>query len=233
MIENVFSKLCLSETHGDLIRNIVSLRVSEDIFDDLADNPKDWESGIKLELETKPKPFFSATPIIDRPFEEAIWNDAIDYPFKNWMRSRFSDGSFGVWYGGDTLDTTIYETAHHWRRQLLEDAGFTQPGIKIDRMIFSVRCDAALIDFRLAASEFSSLIDPSDYTLTHQIGARLHKEGHPGLITRSARCSGELYAILNPRVLSNPCRMCYLTYTTTRNGIEVERDPGSILMEIP
>ncbi|MDE2259393.1 MAG: RES family NAD+ phosphorylase [Betaproteobacteria bacterium] len=232
-MENVFSRLCLSETHGYLVRNIVSLRVSEDLFDDLSGDRTHWESAIKLEIETKPKPFTSAIPIIDRPFEEALWNDAIDYPFKNWMRSRFSDGSFGVWYGGDTFDTTIYETAYHWRRQFLDDAGFTQPGTKIDRMIFSVRCDAALVDFRLAAPEFPALIDPADYTLTHQIGSRLHKEGHPGLITKSARCSGDVYAILNPRVLSNPRQICYLTYTTTGRGVEVERDPGSVLMVIP
>lgn len=230
MIENVFASLVLAETHGDLVRNIVSLRVSQDLFDDLSDDPEAWSSAIDLEIATKPKFFTSPTPAIDRPFEEAVWNDAIDYPFKHWMRSRYSDGTFGVWYGADTIETTIFETMHHWRSGLLADAGFLQPGIKIERKIFSVRCDAALVDLRPAVPAFPALVDSSDYSLTQQIGARLHREGHPGLVTRSARCAGDMYSVLNPKVLKNPGHTCYLMYTTTDHGIEVERQPGVVMM---
>lgn len=233
MIENVFANLSLAETHGDLVRNIVSLRVSEDIFDDLSDDPAAFQSAINLEIETKPPPFESRIPIIDRPFEESIWNEAIGYPFTNWMRSRYSDGSFGVWYGADSVETTIYETAHHWKTGLLADAGFLEPGVKIERRIYNVRCDAALIDLRPAVADFPSLRDSVDYTLTQQIGARLHREGHPGLTSKSARCpDGDVYAVLNPRVLRDPRLACWLTYTITKQGIEVERTPGTVLLLI-
>ena len=233
MIENVFAAITLAETHGDVIRNIVSLRVSEDLFDDLSDDRGAWNSAIELELMTKPAHFKSATPVIDRPFEEAAWNDAIGYPFKHWMRSRYSDGSFGVWYGADSIDTTIHETAHHWREGLLADAGFIGPGIKIERKIYNVRCDAALVDLRPAVAGFPSLVDLRDYTITQQIGARLHREGHPGLVTRSSRCGGDIYTVLNPKVLRDPRQVCNLTYTTTDHGIEVERQPGTVLMVLP
>lgn len=232
MIENVFEQIRLAETHGDLVRNIVSMRISQDLFDDLSDDPAAWEAAIQLELETKPKTFNSATPIIHRPFEEAEWNDAIGFPFKNWMRSRYSDGSFGVWYGSDDIETTVYETVHHWHSRLLQDAGFLQPGIKIERKVYRVRADAALVDLRSAVENYQALIDPTDYTLTHQVGARLHREGHPGLITKSARCNGDVYAVLNPKVLSNPRQACYLTYITTGQGIVVEREPGKIWLTV-
>jgi len=231
VIDNVFLEIALAETHQDLLRNIVSLRLSEDLFDDLSDDPAALQSAIDLEMVTKPKPFVSTSPIIGRPFEEAHWNEAIDYPFKNWMKTRYSDGTFGVWYGADSIETTVFESVHHWRTQFLHDAGFIQPGIKVERKVYSVRCDAALVDLRPKITACPALVDPADYTLTHQVGAKLHREGHPGLVTKSARCSGDTYAILNPQVLSSPRQVTFLTYTTTERGVTVEREPGVIWLE--
>lgn len=231
-MEAIFAKLRLADIHDDLYRNIVSLRITENLFDDLSDNHADWNTAIELELQTKPATYISATPIIHRPFEEAAWNEAIGFPFRTWSRSRYSDGSFGVWYGSDTIETTIYETVYHWRNNLLADAGFTAPGIKIERRVHLVRCDAALVDLRSLVKHHPMLVDKTDYTLTHQLGGRLHREGHPGLLTKSARCSGNVYAILNPAILSNPRPNCYLTYTTTEKGVEVERAPGELLLTV-
>jgi hypothetical protein len=232
-MNHVFEHTGLADTHTDLMRNIVSMRVSQDLFDDLSDNPADRDAAIALELATKPRLFSSPQPVIQRPFEEAAWNEAIRYPFTHWMRSRFSDGSFGVWYGADSVETSIHETVHHWRKGLLADAGFDRPGIRVERKLYRVRCDAALVDLRSAIAHEAALLDPVDYTLTHQIGTKLHREGHPGLISRSARCDGEIYAILNPRVLSSPRQACLLTYISTENGsVRIEREPGATWMEI-
>lgn len=232
-LDGIFARLKLADTHDDLYRNIVSLRVSEYLFDDLSDQAEDWQAAIALELQTKPATYVSHTPIIHRPFEEAAWDEAIGFPFRRWTSSRFSDGSFGVWYGADSVTTTIHETVYHWRYGLLADAGFIEPGIRIERRVHLVRCDAALVDLRNAVNKYPMLVDKKDYTLTHQVGGRLHREGHPGLATISARCRGVVYAILNPSVLSNPRSHCYLTYTTTANGVDVERSPGKVLLNAP
>ncbi|MDP1634720.1 MAG: RES family NAD+ phosphorylase [Gallionellaceae bacterium] len=232
-MNTIFAGLRLADTHSDLYRNIVSLRVTENLFDDLSENPSDWQQAIELEVQTQPATYISKTPIIHRPFEEAAWNEAIGFPFREWSRSRYSDGSFGVWYGSDTLETTIYETVHYWRNSLLADAGFAAPGIIIERRVHLVRCDAALIDLRDMVAQHPMLVSPNDYTVTQQVGARLHKEGHPGLVTASARCVGDVYAVFNPAVLSNPRPNCYLTYTTTDDGVDVERTPGESLLSIP
>ena len=232
MIDPIFAQARLAETHGDLVRNIVSIRVSQDLFDDLSDNPADWQTAIKLELATKPRMFVSPVPVIDRPFEDARWNDAIHYPFRHWMKSRYSDGSFGVWYGADSIETTVHETVHHWRSGFLQDAGFTRPGIRAERKLYRVRCDAALVDLRPAVAHVLALVDPADYSLTQQIGARLHREGHPGLVSRSARCDGDIHGVLNPAVLSDPRQVCFLTYSTTDGGVVVEREPGQVWMRL-
>ncbi|MFA7349604.1 MAG: RES family NAD+ phosphorylase [Methylotenera sp.] len=228
-MDSLFSNLILTDIHQNVARNIVSLRVSEDLFDDLTDDPEAWQAAQLLEMETKPKLFNSHQPIIDRPFEEAEWNTAIGYPFQNSSQSRFSDGSFGVWYGAESIETTVYETAYHWQKILLDDAGFNKPGVEIERRIYMVQCDSLLIDLRPQIKTHPEIIHASDYTATHAIGSKLHREGHPGLITKSARiCRGDVYAIFTPNVLSNPVHSCYLTYRTTATGVQVERAPGVV-----
>ena len=83
-----------------------------------------------------------------------------------------------------------------------------------------------------AVAAFPGIIDPIDYTLTHQIGARLHREGHPGVLSLSARGEGSIYAVLNQKVLTDPRQVCFLTYITTENGISIEREPGVTWFEI-
>ena len=59
------------------------------------------------------------------------------------------------------------------------------------------------------------------------VGARIHREGHPGLLTPSVRRpAGENAAIFNPDVLSNPRLNCQLTYRLHGDQIMVEKQPG-------
>lgn len=232
-MDSLFSTLCLTDIHQNIARNIVSLRVSENLFDDLTDDPKAWQAAQLLEMETKSKLFNSHQPMIDRPFEEAEWNAAISYPFQNSSQSRFSDGSFGVWYGADSVETTVYETIFHWQNTLLDDAGFNKPGVEIQRKIYMVQCDSLLIDLRPEIKSHPEILHPTDYSATQSIGRKLHLEGHPGLITNSARVKhGNVYAIFTPKVLSNPALTCFLTYRTTATGVEVERTVGEVWMTV-
>jgi len=218
------------DLHGDLFRNIVSLRVSEDLFDDLSSDPADWLTAQAAEAAAMPPAYRSTTPAIDRPFEEAEFINAIGYPFAqpNWSRTRFSDGSFGVWYGSRAAETTVFETAYHWVNGLLTDAGLVRDGMSIERKVYLVRCDAALVDLRAAFAQHASLRSGKDYAACQAIGRRLHVEGHPGLITRSVRhASGENIAILRPHVLSSPRMQFHLTYRLTAGAIHVERQTGT------
>ncbi len=232
-MDDFFSRITLTDIHKDLIRNIVSLRKSEDLFDDLTDDPDEWALAQKAESEAKPYPYQSHSPEIHRPFEEAIWFNAIAWPFRNRQISRFSDGSFGIWYGSDAIETTVHETAYHWYRRLLTDAGFEKEHVVIERKLYSVSCNAALLDVRHLLDDYPHLIHKTDYTFTRSVGSKMHREGHPGLVTASVRYEhGNLYALLNPNVLSNPCHHSYLTYTLEDNRITVEKAPGEVWLVI-
>ena len=222
-----FAQVSLADVHQDVARNIVSLRQSQDLFDDLTDDPAAWLLAQKVEAEVRPPSYRSHTPIIDRPFEDAAWFNAILWPFKHWQASRFSDGSFGVWYGSDSVETTVFESAYHWYRGLLCDAGFERETVIAERKVYRVACSAALLDFRKATAEHTDLLHPTDYAFPQAVGARIHREGHPGLLIQSVRRrEGENVAIFNPGMLSNPRHHCQLTYRLEGARIVVERHPG-------
>ena len=232
-MDDLFSHLTITDIHRDLFRNIVSLRESQDLFDDLSDSEAAWRLAQQVEYNTKPPPYQSTIPVIHRPFEDAKWFNAIDYPFRHWQANRFSDGSFGVWYGGGSMETTIHETAYHWYHGLLSDAGFTQETVIGERKLYLVACDAALLDCRMLVDDYPDLIHPTSYHATHRVGARIFREGHPGLLTQSVRDShGDNYVIFNPQVLSNPRNYCLLTYRLQGKKIVIEKESGSDWMAI-
>ena len=223
-----FSSLTVVDNRRDLRRNIVSLRESRNLFDDLSADPTEQALAQQVESAVKPAPYHSPTPVIHRPFEEAEWFDAIGWPFQHWQGSRYSDGSFGVWYGADTVEASVYETAYHWYRGLLLDAeGFADEAVAIERKVYNVACAALILDLRPRVGEFPALLHKADYTFTQQVGARLRREGHPGLVTPSVRYpEGLNYVVFNPAVLSNPRVNCLLTYRLKGEHILVERRPG-------
>lgn len=232
-MDPLFTQLTLADVHGDVIRNIVSIRSSQDLFDDLTDNPAEWALAQQVEDEVKPPPYQSRTPVIHRPFEDAHWFNAIDWPFKHWQASRFSDGSFGVWYGCDSAETSVYETVYHWFTGLLADAGFQNENVVGERKLYAVACNAALVDLRPLVATHQGLVHKTDYSYAQSVGLRLHKEGHPGLITTSVRrASGHNYVVLNPDVLSNPRQHVQLTYRLDGSRIVVEKRPGTTWMRI-
>lgn len=212
---------------GDAYRNIVSLRESEDLFSDLSEGDEQL-SAVAIVAEMKVK---SGIPsgFIQRGFH---YTTSITYPFENepYLRTRYGNGSFGVWYGALSLDTTIHETAFHMVKEESGIEGNHGPIIR-ERAVYLVHCRALLIDLTGKAKAFPALV-ADDYGLTRHIGERLHTEGHPGLLAPSARqATGTNLIALTPAVLSNPRSFCFLTYACdpVRRTVAVERQPGEIL----
>lgn len=213
-------------------RNICSLIVSQDLFDDIAD-PEDQPMAQRIEEYAKPPHFVSNQPIIHRPFEEADWNCSVDYPFENWQESRFSTGKYGVWYGSGDLITGVYETAYHWIRHMINEDGHWTEGRIAERKVYSVDLKAVLIDLRPACKKVKALTHRDDYSLTQSIGQVLSEQGHPGLLSNSARCDGQIQAIFTPKVLSNPKVNCWLSYRTENDQIVVNLGRDEQVKRIP
>lgn len=232
-MDSLFAELALADVRQEAARNIASPRQPHDLYDDLSTDPADWLRAERLEDEVRPPSQQSQTPVIDGPFEDAAWFSAIEWPFRYWQLSRFSDGSYGVWYGSDSVETSVYESAYHWYGGLLTDAGFEREVVVAERTVFLVSCTAALLDLRRASHRYPALLDPNEYGYCQSVGARIHREGHPGLVIQSVRRpDGENLAIFNPSVLSQPRHHCHLTYLLQHGQIEVKKQPNSIWLNL-
>lgn len=227
MMRSLFDKTC--DFNDDIFRNIVSLRESIDLFDDLSGGD-DFQNGVAISAEMRVK---SDIPggFIQRGFH---YTTSIGFPFDTdpFLRSRYGNGTFGVWYGSLEIETTIQETAYHMLREEQKVDGTTGPIIR-ERAVYLVHCRAVLIDLRGKERRFPDLLS-NDYSLTHQIGERLHGEGHPGLLGPSARCRGTNLVAFTPTILSDPRNHCFLTYLCfpERQMVTVERAPGETLFEV-
>lgn len=223
-------------TRADWLRNIISLRVSEDLYDDLADDAPTRELLAAVEADRKPSQY-ERQPVLARPFEESTLTHrvftAIGYSFAHPNASRFSDGTWGVWYGAATLRTAVYETAYHWHRRFIR-APMDLPAdeaVTVERRVFRVRCRAALLDLRPALKDHPELADPGDWAPAQAFGRRVRENRYPGLLTRSVRTptpTARVVAVFQRAVLADPRDVCYLTYRYEPGSgeIAVERTRG-------
>lgn len=217
--------------HGDLFRNIKGIRRSQHLFDDLSGQPEDWDVAIAAEAADY---IPSSAPLITRPFD---YGSVITWPFVgfNAQGTRFSAGlDYGVWYGAFDIETTVYETVHHWHAFVTDSFAGLDREIVGERRVLRTRCDAILVDLREKTAQEKRLVDRHDYSYTQALGSYLKAQHQNGLLVRSARCAGTNAAILTPDVLSNVRDQCFLGYrmNPTRDAVRVERTPGRKWMEI-
>ncbi|BCR06232.1 hypothetical protein DESUT3_33010 [Desulfuromonas versatilis] len=214
---------------GDLYRNIVSLRQPEDLFDDLSGGDPEL-SALACEAEMRIRGEIP-TGIIHRGLH---YTTAIGYPFETepFMASRYGDGTYGLWYGALELETSIYETVYHTVLDIAGIEGVDEPVYR-ERAVYLVHCRALLIDLSAKRKEFPLLV-ADEYAFTQEIGRRIHREGHPGLLAPSARCAGTSAVIFNEAVLHSPRPHCFLGYRFDpgRMEVAVEREPGQVLQVI-
>ena len=211
--------------HADLVRNIPGARKSQNLFDDLSSDPADWDVAIAAESAQR---IPTAAPLITRPFD---YGSVISYTFdsSHWQSTRFSDGSlYGVWYGSRAVETTVYETAWHWYRFVLDSFAVEDREIVTERRVFDVRCEALLIDLRGKETAYPDLTSRTSYAFTHRVGRFVHEQNLNGLLVRSARCDGTNASIFKPERLSNVRDRTYLTYrlNAVRDTFVAERTPG-------
>ncbi|MCC7487242.1 MAG: RES family NAD+ phosphorylase [Burkholderiales bacterium] len=230
----MYGNLCAANAdfHGDLVRNIKTNRASQDLFDDLATDPRDRAVAIAAEARER---VATSAAVVTRPFD---YGTVASYAFDpaHWQATRFSDARrFGVWYGALNTETTVHETVFHWHRFLADSYGAQDRVIVGERRLFDVRCDALLVDLRGREDAYPDLLDRRSYAFTQPLGAWLFDQGANGILVDSARSRGVNGAILRRERLSNVRDRMFLTYrcNPARDSCDVERAPGEIWLRIP
>lgn len=116
--------------------------------------------------------------------------------------SRFSDGSYGVYYAAQTTQTAIAEVSYHSALFLSRTA---EPAIDVDMRLIAADVDAPLHDLRDLRDAHPALYDPIDYHPARALGRLLRERGSWGVQYHSVRHAGGLcVGLLRPRALRDP-----------------------------
>jgi hypothetical protein len=125
--------------------------------------------------------------------------------------SRFSDGNYGVYYAGNTLETSIAETRYHREQFMLAT---DQPPMELDMRVYLTDLDAQLHDIRGLRNALPAIYAANDYSASQAFGRRLRDQNSWGIAYDSVRQGGgECVGVFRPPALRN-CRqerhLCYV-----------------------
>jgi hypothetical protein len=124
--------------------------------------------------------------------------------------SRFSDGSYGVFYAAHDRPTAIAETQYHHARFL---AATQQPAMQLPMRLYAVRISAQLHDLRPDGVVPEAVYDPDSYDASQVLGRQLREAGSAGVVYRSVRQpAGECVGLFKPRGASQCVHAAYLLY---------------------
>jgi hypothetical protein len=185
-----------------------------DLFERIAD-PADWDALIALESLTNDRIRDEVGNIALVPIAERVSGPGASvimaaFTHPNPDGSRFSDGSYGVFYAARELATAIAETTYH--REAFMRAT-SQPRMELDMRVYTVDLEGALHDVTGQENALPAIYDLNDYSAGQSLAGRLRTESCDGIVYDSVRhAGGTCAAVFRPRCLSNPRQERHLCY---------------------
>lgn len=173
------------------------------VFDRIAD-PRDLDALFAIEAMTNPRLREEAGELrlvapdrrISGPGSTPVM---AAFTHLNPEGSRFSDGSWGVFYAAHSVATAVEETVYHRERFL---AATAEPACEIEMRCYRTSIDCKLHDIRHG---WPAAHDPHDYAASIALARVLRAAGSNGVVFNSARhAGGECVAAFYPDVVA-PC----------------------------
>jgi hypothetical protein len=172
-----------------------------DLFEDIAD-PADWELLATTEAKLNPRIRDEIGNLAMVPLARRLNGPTASIAmgaFTHVSRdrpSRFSDGTYGVWYCGDRLEVALAETAHHFQRFM---RATNEPAADADFRV--LRCE---VKGEVVAPD-AACLDPDDWKPGQIFGRQARNERSDGVHYASVRYSpGNAAAIFWPDCLTLP-----------------------------
>lgn len=175
------------------------------LYDQVA-SPEDLDVVFAIEALTNPRVRqelgqLSLVPPADRVAGPGATLIMAAFTHLNPLGSRFSDGSWGVYYAADSLDTAVAEVSHHRAAFLARTA---EDAIDIDLRWIQADLLDKLHDLRGQGAAMPSIHDPSHYGASQVLGRALRSQGSQGMTYDSVRRrQGQCAAVFKPKALSN------------------------------
>lgn len=196
------------------------------LYDRVAD-AADFDALYALEAMTNPRLRDELGQIALVPADERVYGEGSGpimaaFTHLNPLGSRFSDGSYGVFYAARERTTAVAETAYHHGRFL---AATRQAPMHLPMRLYHVAIDARLHDLR---AQGAAIHDPDDYAAARALGARLRADGSAGVAYRSVRhAKGECVGLFKPRGASRCLHAAVLLYAWDgRRFIDIYENTG-------
>lgn len=174
------------------------------VYDRVA-NPQDLEAVFAVENLTNPRLRQAAGELSLVPAEDRLAGDETTpimaaFTHLNPEGSRFSDGTFGVFYAGRSLDTAIAETRYQRERFLSRTQ---EKPIEIEMRTYLTDLSGDLHDIR-GRRDLAAVYDSNNYAAGQVLGRELKAANSWGIAYDSVRDpGGECAGVFRPPVLSN------------------------------
>lgn len=219
-------------------RLILSQYPPIDLFDDLVD-PRDWEALARAEARSNPRIYEEIGDLSLVPPERRVgganasWVMAAFTHISPDRPSRFTDGSYGVYYAGDSFETALREHCFHMGR-FYASCG-SEPGwISQVRQLVG-KIDADLTDLRGGGLGHLLRQDVKHYPAAQEFAKAQKVGGANGIVYPSQRHSGgECIAAFYPDVVSIPKQSGHFRYHWNGSKIDFvqQKSGGSKVFEL-
>lgn len=221
MVTGAVSRVQWPRTH----RLALSRYPRIDLYDDIAD-PHDWEALAAAQARTNPRIYEEIGDLSRVPADRRISGEGASWVMASFThvspdrKSRFSDGTYGVYYAAREFETALREHSHHMA-VFYADAAM-QAGWHSETRQLVGSIDADLVDIR--GGGFDDMLDPEDYEPPQVFGATQRADGANGIVYPSVRnVGGECIAVLYPDVITPPIQGDHFRYYWDGTAIRYAR----------
>jgi hypothetical protein len=186
------------------------------LFERVSSNPGVWDVLIDLEQATNPRVRDQVGEIRLVPPDRRVsgpnasWAMAC-FTHVNPNGSRFSDGSYGVYYCASRLETAIAETAHHFEIFARDS---NDPSRREDMRVLLGSIDTSFHDAgALKGKHRAAILNPDSYIASRALAIALRSNDSNGITYPSVRdAGGHCVAAFWPNVFGIPVQERHLQY---------------------
>lgn len=192
-------------------RIIPSVYPPINFFEDLV-NPEDMEALWKIESLTNERLLQEAGDIFLVSPEDRVSGPGSSVVMAAFThigkQTRFTDGSYGIYYASFSKHTAVKETIYHRERFLRHT---NEEACEIQMRVYVGKLAKPFHDLR--SKKFNKYLHPENYSLSQQYAKDLREKKSWGIIYNSVRDSGgTCIAALRPPAITIPKEQGHLRY---------------------
>ncbi len=168
------------------------------LFEDVADQD-DFESVYAIQALTNPRILYELGNLNLVPKQDRIYGVRgagyimAAFTHTNPQGSRFTDGTFGIYYASSEVDTAIRETQYH---RTLFLAATDEPAQEIDMRCLVAKFTANLVDI-FKQGDYINYYSKDNYTDSQNFGMQIKLAEQDGIYYRSVRADdGTNFALM-------------------------------------